>query len=63
MEDNEKKPTLWDKAAEVVLERERKKRNDPNWKPTLLNGGLQFEKNVHALMQEWVDNGIEELVK
>lgn len=59
----ENKPTLWDKAAAVILEQERKERRNPKWEPTLLNGSLEFNKKVHALMQEWVDDGIEEPVE
>lgn len=38
-------------ATNIVLEEERRKRNNPRWVPTLLNGGNAFTYRVKVLIR------------
>ncbi len=41
----------WDKAADIVLKEERKKRKNSTWVPTFHNGAFDFSKKVEELLK------------
>ena len=53
-EKKDKNPELYEdfygQASEKVLEAERKRRGNSNWKPTLLNGAYDFELKVRKVI-------------